>query len=74
MNTSGQQGFSEEDRLAKLRQQLEDLKRRFPAHSLTPALMQQLDKLEEALGQAIKLSEQFGNEQNPVEKKHPEKN
>lgn len=42
-----------EDRVAELQRQLEDLMRRLPAHSLTPALMQQLDELEEALEDAL---------------------
>lgn len=44
---------SPEDRVAELQRQLEDIRRRFPAHSLTPALMQQLDELEDALEDAL---------------------
>jgi len=44
---------SSEDRVAELQRQLEDLKRRFPAHSLTPALMRQVDELEDALEDAL---------------------
>lgn len=44
---------SPEERVSELQRRLEDLKRRFPAHSLTPALMQQLDELEDALEDAL---------------------
>lgn len=38
-----------EARIAQLEQQIEDLKRRLPAHSIPPAMMAQLDELEEEL-------------------------
>ncbi len=37
------------ERIRELREQIADLKKRWPAHSTPPALMQQLDDLEEAL-------------------------
>jgi tRNA (adenine37-N6)-methyltransferase len=37
------------DRLTEIKQQIEDLKQRWPAHSVPAALMEQLDELEEAL-------------------------
>ena len=37
------------DRIEKLKRQIEDLKKRFPAHSIPPALMAELDELEEQL-------------------------
>jgi hypothetical protein len=35
-----------EERIAILERQIADLKKRWPAHSISPALMQQLDELE----------------------------
>lgn len=39
------------DQIQKLEKQLADLKRRWPAHSVPPAMLQELDELEEALAQ-----------------------
>lgn len=39
-------------RIKKLEQELENLKRQWPAHSVSPALLQRLDDLEEALEEA----------------------
>lgn len=36
-----------------LETQITDLKSRFPAHSLSPAMLDQLDELDEALSQAL---------------------
>lgn len=47
-----------EKRIEMLRQQLADLKKRLPAHSISPALMQQMDELEEALQEALARQEQ----------------
>jgi len=44
----------------ELRKQIADLKKRWPAHSPPPALMDQLDELEERLHEAIKLAENEG--------------
>lgn len=38
-----------EARIKELERQIEELKKRFPAHSIPPALMAELDELEEAL-------------------------
>lgn len=38
-----------EARIAQLERQIEELKRRLPAHSIPPAMMAQLDELEEEL-------------------------
>ncbi|GAB4471436.1 MAG: hypothetical protein Kow0088_05150 [Anaerolineales bacterium] len=62
MSATDHLGFPEEDRVTKLRKQLEDLKRRLPAHSLPPSLMQQLDELEEALEEAIAQEKKEGRE------------
>lgn len=39
----------ETDGTRELEEQLAELKRRWPAHSVPPAMVQQLDELEEAL-------------------------
>lgn len=41
------------DRIAELTRQLEDLRKRMPAHSIPPALMAELDELEEQLAEEI---------------------
>jgi hypothetical protein len=38
-----------DDRIKELEQQIAELKRRFPAHSVPPAMLQQLEELEEEL-------------------------
>ncbi len=43
-----------EDQIRKLREKIVDLKKRWPAHSTPPALLQQLDDLEEELEQQLK--------------------
>ena len=53
-------------RIRAIQKQIEDLKARWPAHSTPPALMAQLDKLEEALEEEItkevkRNTEQHGN-------------
>lgn len=40
------------DRIKELERQLEDLKRRWPAHSVPPAMVQRLDELDEELEKA----------------------
>lgn len=37
------------NKITKLEEKIADLKKRFPAHSLKPAMMDQLEKLEETL-------------------------
>ena len=37
------------ERIEELEKQIAELKRRWPAHSVPPAMLQQLDELEEAL-------------------------
>jgi len=41
------------NRIAELTRQLEDLRKRMPAHSIPPALMAELDELEEQLAEEI---------------------
>ena len=40
------------DRIKELKKQIEDLLRRWPAHSVKPAMVQRLDELEEELRKA----------------------
>jgi hypothetical protein len=42
----------ENDRIKELEKQIEDLKRRWPAHSVKPMMVQRLDELEEELEKA----------------------
>ena len=42
------------DRVRDLERQIEELKSRWPAHSVPPAMFQQLDELEEELGRELK--------------------
>jgi tRNA (adenine37-N6)-methyltransferase len=42
------------DRVDELKQQIADLKKRWPAHSVAPAMMEQLDDLEEELMRELK--------------------
>jgi hypothetical protein len=39
------------DRIRELQERIADLKKRWPAHSTPPAMLQQLDELEEELEQ-----------------------
>lgn len=48
----------------EIRQQIADLKKRWPAHSVPPALLQQLDDLEEELERALRTA------QGPADKGH----
>ena len=42
------------ERIQALKKQIEDLKNRLPAHSIPPAMMAELDELEEQLADEIK--------------------
>ena len=42
------------DRVKELEKEIENLKKRWPAHSVPPAMMAQLDALEQELAQALK--------------------
>ena len=46
------------DKIKELERQLEDLKKRLPAHSIPPAMMAELDDLEEQLAFEIKNARQ----------------
>ncbi len=50
------------DRIKELEAQIEDLKRRWPAHSVPPALLQQLDELEEALEEERRRAQEAATE------------
>jgi L-lactate utilization protein LutB len=43
----------EADRVTELEQRIAELKRRWPAHSVSPALFEQLDELERQLAEAL---------------------
>ncbi len=43
-----------EDKVKKLEEEIADLKARWPAHSVKPAMLQKLEELEEALEQAMR--------------------
>ncbi|MEN8240881.1 MAG: histidine kinase [Chloroflexota bacterium] len=42
------------ERIEEIKRQIEDLKKRLPAHSIPPAMMAELDELEEDLEEEIK--------------------
>jgi hypothetical protein len=42
------------DKIEELERRIEDLKKRLPAHSIPPAMMAELDDLEEQLSDEIK--------------------
>lgn len=46
------------DRIKELEKQIEDLMRRWPAHSVKPAMVQQLDELEEELERELRKAEE----------------
>jgi len=48
------------DRLEELKEQIAALQKRWPAHSVPPALMEQLDELEEALNRELERSSDMG--------------
>ena len=51
-----------DERIQKLKEQIAELKKRWPAHSVPPALLQELDDLEEALAEALKEAKQEQND------------
>ena len=50
------------ERVEELKRRIADLKKRFPAHSIPPAMMNELDDLEEQLEQELKKSGSQGGE------------
>jgi hypothetical protein len=61
----------ESEKVTLLREQITDLKKHWPAHTVPPGLMQQLDDLEEALEQALQEDEGSVNEDLPPLDDHP---
>ena len=55
---------SKESHLEELRRRIEELKKRFPAHSISPALMAELDELEEQLEEALKTNSEKSSDDN----------
>jgi hypothetical protein len=53
------------DRIEELKQLIEELRSRMPAHSIPPAMMAELDDLEEQLAEQI--SRQAGKDQSAAE-------
>jgi hypothetical protein len=45
---------TETDRIKELEKQIEELKSRWPAHSVPPTMLQQLDELEEELERELR--------------------
>ena len=41
------------DQIVQIKTKIDELKKRWPAHSVSPALLQELDKLDKALEEAI---------------------
>lgn len=46
---SGGDGFGKEERIRQLEEQIADLRARLPAHSVKPAMLVELEELEEEL-------------------------
>ncbi|HEY69518.1 MAG TPA: histidine kinase [Anaerolineae bacterium] len=55
------------DRVEELRAKIEELKKRWPAHTVPPALVMELDELETALDEALKARQQ-GNQDAEVDR------
>jgi hypothetical protein len=53
--------MSNNDRIEELKRQIEDLKKRLPAHSIPPAMMAELDELEEQLEEEVKKQGKTGS-------------
>ena len=46
------------NRIQELEEKIADLKKRWPAHSVPPMMMQELDDLEDELAEALKQAQQ----------------
>jgi hypothetical protein len=57
MEIGGKAAVKEEDRVKEIEAQIDDLKKRWPAHSVPPNMLMRLDELEEELEQALKALE-----------------
>ena len=49
-----------EDRIKHLEEEIADLKSKWPAHSVKPSMLQQLEELEEALAKAKQIEAESG--------------
>ena len=49
---------TDDKRIRELEDKIEELKKRWPAHSVPPAMMQELDDLEEELAEALTQAQQ----------------
>jgi hypothetical protein len=45
---------TDKDKIEELKRKIEDLKKRLPAHSIPPAMIAELDELEEKLEEELK--------------------
>jgi len=45
--------LNHQETINQLKQQIDDLKKRWPAHSVSPAMFQELEDLEDELAQAL---------------------
>jgi hypothetical protein len=52
MEIGGESVMTEEDRVKEIEAQIDDLKKRWPAHSVPPNMLMRLDELEEELEEA----------------------
>jgi hypothetical protein len=46
--------MTDKEKVEEIRRQIEDLKKRLPAHSIPPAMIAELDELEEKLEEELK--------------------
>lgn len=51
-------GDTKSDRVKHLQRQIEELKQRWPAHSVTPTMLQELDELEDELEKELAQAKQ----------------
>lgn len=54
------------DRVDELQRQIADLKKRWPAHTVPPGMMQQLDDLEAELEEALREIDAAEDDQSPL--------
>lgn len=54
--------MNREDRIQELRERIADLRARLPKHSVPPAMLQELEDLEEELARLTREAEEVGNE------------
>lgn len=54
--------MNREDRVRELQERIADLRARLPKHSVPPAMLQELEDLEEELARLTREAEEVGNE------------